>query len=238
MNTGTRQLDLTPAQSTERVIEEWVEHAKSAKSCEQRQYERYPFFRPVKVSIGTPVEMEICAFSSDISLAGIGLFHHMRLPLQEVVLATETIGGLFVSLQAKIEWTKPLGDGWYRSGLRAAGISATQALALLAEVFSTELRGRWHQRYPFFYPATLTIGGRRQITMSSLSRDISYSGISLIHDVDVNAVHANVRINTNACNGTSVPLDFVWSKPCGSGLFLSGWQFWQPHMIELEPYCP
>ncbi len=237
MNTA-HSLAFTDSQSTDQTIERWLKEASIANSYNKREHTRYPFFRAVTVNIGVPHETEIFAFSRDISPNGIGLLHRVNLPSQQLNLTIQTIGGTFVTFQAELAWTKPYGNGWHLSGMRATDMSAAQSLSLLVDVFVKELKERWYQRTPFCHPATITLNGQCRRTLPALSRDISSNGIGLIHHVNVDAKNAVLRISINAGPQLGVSIECVWCRPSGPGVFLSGWKFWQPDIVELEPYCP
>lgn len=238
MNYFSGSLALADPQSSQQVIERWLENAAYTKHCNKRHGARYPLFRPVTIGVGISQEIEISAFSRDISPTGIGLLHRANLPLQDVALKIETTRGRMVQCQATVVWSKPCGDGWYLSGMRAAGLSTVQVFTLLAEVLAGELKARWHRRYSFVYPATVKLGAQCLRPISVLTRDISPGGIGLIHDTNIHTRYANLRVEMNVGSGIDVPLDFAWSKPCGSGVFISGWRFWKPDIIELEQYSP
>lgn len=122
MANSAELLTPTDLHTTEQALERWLDDAADKNWFGKRQHGRYPYFRPVNVTLGIPRETEVSAFSTDISQTGIGLLHHSNLPLQEVTLAIETNVGLFVRCRAKVAWTRPCGNRWYRSGMRTTGI--------------------------------------------------------------------------------------------------------------------
>jgi len=224
--------------ATEQAIQRWVEEAAGARSNSRRRFARLPFFHRATVTIDGLQTIEISAFTKDISRTGIGLIHDVNLDSQEVTVAIRTIGGRVVDFQAQTVWSKPIGAGWYLSGMRFVGLSATQNLTLLVQAFASDLREFWNQRHPFFYPATLQPCGQHSKAISVFSRDIALNGIGLIHHVNVDTEYAHLRIESNTSNELDIAIRLVWSKPCGSGIFISGWQFRRLDILELDTYCP
>jgi hypothetical protein len=82
---------------------------------------------------------------------------------------------------------------------------------------------REEQRHPYFQPAKLTYRYRPDDPISIFTREISNSGIGLLHAVALQ--RGEVAVTLESLGG---PVTFrtyiVWCKPCGPW-YLSGGQF-------------
>ncbi len=224
--------------ATDKAIERWVTQAAGERSNSRRQFTRLPFFHRATVRIEGLETTEISAFTKDISRTGIGLIHDVKLDSRTVTVEIQSVGGTVATVQAETVWSKPIGEGWNVSGMRFVGLSVSQNLTLLARAIAGDLRGFWNQRHPFFCPAILQPSGKHSKVISAFSRDISLSGIGLIHSVNVDTEYAHIRIESNTDPAVDVPIRLVWSKPFGPGIYVSGWQFRRLDIAELDAYRP
>ncbi|HVU88909.1 MAG TPA: hypothetical protein VHD36_16415 [Pirellulales bacterium] len=74
---------------------------------------RYPFFRPVLITLDETKRLS--AFSRDLSPHGIGLMHSEALPLEEVEIRIGTGRGYYVKVRTMITSCRPCGDACYVS---------------------------------------------------------------------------------------------------------------------------
>ncbi|MGD9128754.1 MAG: PilZ domain-containing protein, partial [Planctomycetia bacterium] len=153
-----------------------IEEAAAEASADQRMQQRYPFFHPIKVSKKDAPEYYMSAFSRDISPGGIGLFHNMPLNTGQVTLHIPLASDRVLDIDTDIKWCTPAGDGWYFSGGNFLGLSTAQIGLLLIDVIKGDATRRLQQRYPYYRPMTLTIGGDEETVRSVFGRDISESG--------------------------------------------------------------
>jgi PilZ domain len=76
-------------------------------------------------------------------------------------------------------------------------------------------------RFPFFRRAFITAGGSRY---AAFTREISESGIGLLHHVELAPGEIDVTILSDN-NPVWVQMQIVWCEPCGHGWYISGGQF-------------
>ena len=82
---------------------------------------------------------------------------------------------------------------------------------------------RQHRRYPFF--RTVDINGGDGVQFEAFSRDISPSGIGLLHHEPVTPgeeLMLTIRLHRRA---VEVPARFAWCRPCAPGWHVSGATF-------------
>ncbi len=104
------------------VVDRLLMESVPAEHGKRRTHKRYPFCRPVNVTLN-PTTGPFIAFTRNISSGGIGLLHHVPLLVNDEVLVTiPTDSDNLIRLQAKIEWCKCWGGSWYCSGGRLLGI--------------------------------------------------------------------------------------------------------------------
>jgi hypothetical protein len=82
---------------------------------------------------------------------------------------------------------------------------------------------RAEKRFPFFHPVSLWLDGR---AFSGFSRDISASGIGLLHDGELSLKEIDIIVA-----GHRQPLAalVVRCEPCGLGWYSSGCKFLESH---------
>lgn len=83
---------------------------------EQRDSERYPLVRPVRVLLGDDTIVQ-GAFSRDISAKGIGTISSTEFPEGCVgYVAVHSLQQNDVVLKAIAKWSAPYGYGWFATG--------------------------------------------------------------------------------------------------------------------------
>jgi hypothetical protein len=82
---------------------------------------------------------------------------------------------------------------------------------------------RSEQRFPFFHPATLTYRYRAEEPISVFTREISQSGIGLLHAGPLERGEVAIALQTR---GTVVTFRayILWCRACGPQWHLSGGQ--------------
>ena len=80
---------------------------------------------------------------------------------------------------------------------------------------------RAEPRFPLFQPVTLRRGSQ---LLSAFSRDISDTGIGLLHDMPIGGEYT---ISVHDISGCEYELTghVLWCRPCGQGWYISGVQF-------------
>jgi len=97
---------------------------------------------------------------------------------------------------------------------------------LLEEAKPLQEERRAELRHPFFRPVQVIVeegGGQRNY--SCFSRDISFSGIGLLHNMPVRCGEAILTFPREAGGQFRVQATIRWCRPCGEGWYLSGAQF-------------
>jgi hypothetical protein len=77
-------------------------------------------------------------------------------------------------------------------------------------------------RFPFFRRVSITVGGSR---CAAFTREISESGVGLLHKVELPPGEISVTIPTDNGPPVSVRTQIVWCEPCGHGWYISGGHF-------------
>jgi PilZ domain len=77
-------------------------------------------------------------------------------------------------------------------------------------------------RHPFFRPISVRVGGRK---FSAFSRDISETGIGLLHSFDLPLGKTEIIISSEKGYSVAVLTRIVWCRACGEGWYLSGGEF-------------
>jgi len=80
---------------------------------------------------------------------------------------------------------------------------------------------RTEARFPLFQPVTLFRGSQ---LLSAFSRDVSESGMGLLHDMPIGGEYT---IHFRDPEGDEFDLNAVvlWCRPCGQGWYISGVRF-------------
>jgi hypothetical protein len=83
-------------------------------------------------------------------------------------------------------------------------------------------------RYPFFRPVTLTPAGGDLGPHHAFTRELSTTGVGLLHSVRLTPGVFTVAILHDDGSRTSLPTEILWCRPCGEGWYLSGGKFLLP----------
>jgi hypothetical protein len=177
---------------------------------------------------------KFAAFSRDISPAGIGLLHRTPLDTSRLNLSIPWTSGHPLDVRTDIRWCAPAGEGWYLSGGKFLKSSFRQVIAFLFSALKAEADQRVSQRYPFFRPVTITIGGCGGKKVSAFSRDISPSGIGLLHSMPLDTDRLRLSIPWTEGHPLEIRTDIRWCAPAGEGWYLSGGRF-VPLVLEKLP---
>jgi hypothetical protein len=114
----------------------------------------------------------------------------------------------------------------------AAETGIQRAIAsLLAEARAANRERRASVREPFFGPVNVTVrerGERRNY--SCISRDISSTGIGLLHNMPLELGEVVLTIGEQIGGNPRLRSRIVWCRPCGEGWYLSGAEF-----VAVEP---
>ncbi|HVU88938.1 MAG TPA: PilZ domain-containing protein [Pirellulales bacterium] len=95
---------------------------------------------------------------------------------------------------------------------------------LLVEARANDQRDdRWGIRYPFFRAVSIT--GPNGEHYDAFSRDISASGIGLLHNVELPPGLVDIHISSARGYGLQVQTRIFWCQSCGEGWYISGGRF-------------
>jgi hypothetical protein len=108
--------------------------------------------------------------------------------------------------------------------------SETVDLHEIVRVFLSEAREgaaerRADKRESFFQPITLVLEDDPRRRYSCFSRDISATGIGLLHCMALEAGEVVLTIPNKSQGNVRIRSKIVWCRPCGEGWFLSGARF-------------
>ncbi len=106
-------IDLENRQALRQSMRSLLSEAREDDAREPSMGTRHPFFRPVSILVSEGCRMS--AFSRDLSPQGIGLMHHMPLPLEEVEIRIATGRGYYVKVRTMITSCRPCGEACYVS---------------------------------------------------------------------------------------------------------------------------
>ena len=97
---------------------------------------------------------------------------------------------------------------------------------LVLEASSTELSDRRAEaRYPFFHPVTIMPSDDPQKSFSAFSREISLSGIGLLHNMPIERGDVTLAVRRSDDLYATLRVSIVWCQSCGEGWYLSGGYF-------------
>jgi hypothetical protein len=77
-------------------------------------------------------------------------------------------------------------------------------------------------RYAFFRPVAIHLGQNR---LSGFSREISETGIGLLHNADLSPGEVEVVISTEQTYSVHIRTRILWCTRCGDGWYISGGEF-------------
>ena len=84
---------------------------------------------------------------------------------------------------------------------------------------------RREERHPFFRPVSISLRNAEVEKLSAFSREISASGIGLLHNLEVKPGETVITIYNGNANPVYMRARIVWCKPAGEGWYLSAAQF-------------
>lgn len=96
---------------------------------------------------------------------------------------------------------------------------------LLAEASESGIDSREEERKPFFRPVTLILGEGKQQHVACFSRDISDTGIGLLHYMPLQPGSIVVMIPSILSGHIRIESELVWCHPCGDGWYISAARF-------------
>jgi hypothetical protein len=85
-----------------------------------------------------------------------------------------------------------------------------------------KMEGRNDARHPFFRPVSIRDG---DIRLSGFSRDVSETGIGLLHNFELTLGEVEVRVPTDQGVSVHVRTRITWCTPIGEGWYISGGEF-------------
>jgi hypothetical protein len=95
---------------------------------------------------------------------------------------------------------------------------------LIVEARSKENKDRrCDVRHAFFRPVSIEVDDGHQY--SAFSREISASGIGLIHNVELPDGDVEITISSEQGYSIRVRINIMWCQPCGEGWYISGGKF-------------
>ncbi len=84
---------------------------------------------------------------------------------------------------------------------------------------------RQNGRYPFFCPVTITPHDAAETKLSAFMRNISRSGIGLLHNGRLETQRVTLTIPTIGGRSVDIQSKITWCKSFGEGLYASGGPF-------------
>lgn len=202
-------------------IDRCLAEAMVATSDERRNRRRYPFFRPISLSLGDDSRAGFCR---DVSRGGMGLLHMQPIESGSVVtvsMATRRVAHL--DLRCEVRWCSQLGERCFLSGVSFCDLTAGRTLTLVAEVIREELQRRVQKRYPFFRPIMIRSGSGA--VFEAYCRDISRGGMGLLLRQQLPAGRAVMTMTDMEGDTCEVSLDVRWCQPVAEDWFLGGATF-------------
>lgn len=95
---------------------------------------------------------------------------------------------------------------------------------LIVEARSKENKDRRRDvRHAFFRPVWIDVDDGHRY--SAFSREISSSGIGLIHNVELSNGEVEITVSSEQGYSIRVRTKIMWCQPCGEGWFISGGKF-------------
>jgi hypothetical protein len=94
---------------------------------------------------------------------------------------------------------------------------------LVLEAYDEGKRDRREEvRYPFFRSVTLQVEGHRH---PAFSREISASGIGLLHNVELPQGEVEVTLPSRRGHSVRMRTKILWCRRCSDGWYISGGRF-------------
>lgn len=96
---------------------------------------------------------------------------------------------------------------------------------LLEEAREKGSERRTEKREPFFQVMRLSFAGEERRQFTCFSRDISPTGIGLLHYLTVEPGKVILTIPSRSCGDLRIGAEIMWCQPCGEGWYVSGAKF-------------
>jgi hypothetical protein len=116
-----------------------------------------------------------------------------------------------------------------RARLVQGGPTAMKVRDLLdrakTSLFRELIERRSKVRYPFFCPATLQWNAGQPGQFSVFTRDLSRSGVGLLHALDLPLRTAQLTISPDDGEKVVLAIELAWCRPAGDGWYISGATF-------------
>jgi hypothetical protein len=84
---------------------------------------------------------------------------------------------------------------------------------------------RGEPRSPYFRPISVMLDGPQRRQYSAFSREISPSGIGLLHNMPLDPSEVTLAILGPRGEACRFRTHIMWCRPCGEGWYLSGGRF-------------
>ena len=122
-----------------------------------------------------------------------------------------------------------LGFQWGHKMTEASKTEIVQGRAAIVTLYRTAQSNdshnrRFSRRYPFFQPVAVTTADDSLHEFSAFSRDISETGVGLLHIMPLALGRVQLKIET-ADGLRTFPAKIAWCRPAGDGWYMSGAEF-------------
>jgi hypothetical protein len=101
------------------------------------------------------------------------------------------------------------------------GKAIYQLIVEAKAALKTDRRGE--VRYAFFRPVLIEMDDGHKY--SAFTREISETGIGLVHNMDLSEGEVEIGIRSDCGYSIRVRTEIVWCQSCGEGWFISGGRF-------------
>jgi PilZ domain len=101
------------------------------------------------------------------------------------------------------------------------GKAIYQLIVEAKAALKTDRRGE--VRYAFFRPVSIEMDDGHKY--SAFTREISETGIGLIHNMDLNDGEVEISIRSDCGYSIRVRTQIMWCQSCGEGWYISGGRF-------------
>ena len=104
-------------------------------------------------------------------------------------------------------------------------LSPGKAIYQLINEAQAELKRdrRAEVRYPFFRPVSIKLADGHQY--SAFTREISETGIGLIHNMDLNEGEVEISVRSDCGHSVRMRTRIAWCVACDEGWYISGGEF-------------
>lgn len=103
----------------------------------------------------------------------------------------------------------------------SAGKAIYQLIVEAKAVLKTDRRAE--VRYAFFRPVSIELDDGHKY--SAFTREISETGLGLVHNMDLNENEVEISIRSDGGYSIRVRTKIVWCQACGEGWYISGGRF-------------